>query len=439
MPHLAEFGATEYMDGALNKTVLMELLLRGRALAFRNSRNTRGRGASASYFNDNASQLDTADAVDRLRECRGLDAIDLCGCVSSVFVQGLDELVKEYLDDEVAEDGSRAPSQVTIPSLRRLGMRGVTSVPSGVLTSFVMACTTLTHLDLSGTKCSPELLITLADSTTVRLTCLALARCTRLTGESIADFLIDGLPARTINQLSLYGDGTFKSPLSEIDLRRIVTEAPCFLSGALQYLDLSSSPVTTELLRSFAPQPALRSLGLSHIPDLPLASIADFVLKLASNMEVLAIVATSPELASTVPCRQLSIALHSRIITPLATPPFRFSLTSDAPAAPPPTRLRVLELGVSTLHSLGAGANAWRIIKSKGGRGWYVHTGSAWVNGELRRDLAPGHPVRMELERLAVSNGNVGSGIGWHARKMEVRNVVWASALRDRLTDGFFL
>ncbi|KAG8998150.1 hypothetical protein FRB93_013832 [Tulasnella sp. JGI-2019a] len=417
MPHLAEFGATEYMDGALNKTVITELFLRGNALSYKHIPSVRGRGVS---LIEQQVQNETSDNFDRLRECNGLDAVDLCGCVSSVFVQGLVDFVKEYLEEGVDEDGMGTAPQATIPSLKRLGMRGVTSVPSSVLATFVMACTSLTHLDLSGTKCSPDLLMALAGSTSVQLTCLALARCTRLTGESIADFLIDGLSARTITQLSLYGDGTFPSPLSELDLHRIITQAPAFLSGSLQYLDLSSSPVTDHLLRSFAAQPALRSLGLSHIANLPLGAVVSFIRDLAPNTEVLALVSTSPELAVTLPWRQLSLSVHSRLITPLTQPPYKFSLLPSVPVAPPPTRLRVIELGVSTLNSLGAGREAWRVVRSKGGRGWYVHSASGWVNGELRRDLDATHPMRVELERLAASNGNVGSGVGWHARKMEV-------------------
>ncbi|KAG8905548.1 hypothetical protein FRB99_008747 [Tulasnella sp. 403] len=420
MPQLRQFGATEYMDGALTKSVLIELLMRGAALAFLNWNGARGRGVSLIPNSPATTNEMDQDDADRRRDCRGLEAIDFCGCVSSVFVQGLIDFVREYLEDDVADDGTRTPSQVTFPTIKRLGLRGVTSIPSLVLTNFILAFTSLTHLDLSGTRCSPELLVALGDSTTVRLTSLALGRCIRLTGASITDFLVDGLPARTITQLSLYGDGTFISPLTEADLMRIVTEAPCFKSGMMEYLDLSSSPVTPDVLQAIAPQRALRSLGLSHISALPLPSIAQFLLNTAPNVEVLAIVSTSPELSLHVPWRELSLSLHSHIIRPLTTPPFQFSLTTVCVPKPPLTRLRVVELGVGTLNSLGAGGDAWAVVRSKGGRGWYVHTASGWENGVLRRDLPAGHPMRVELERLAASNGNVGSGVGWHARKMEV-------------------
>ncbi|KAG8968091.1 hypothetical protein FRB90_010838, partial [Tulasnella sp. 427] len=211
MPHLGSFGATEYMDGALNKSVLRELLLRGKALAFR------GQGSRGRQQQDIATQTDEEvdEDLERLQDCNGLEALDLCGCVSSVFVQALDEIVHEYFADDVAEDGTFTPSQTTIPSVKRLGLRGVTSIPANVLTPFVLAFTSLTHLDLSGTRCTSDLLAALADSATVQLKSFAIARCPRLTSDGIADFLIDGLPARTITQLSLYGDGTFVTPLNE--------------------------------------------------------------------------------------------------------------------------------------------------------------------------------------------------------------------------------
>ena len=59
-------------------------------------------------------------------------------------------------------------------------------------------------------------------------------------------------------------------------------------------------------------------------------------------------------------------------------------------------------------------------------RRWYVDVAAAWVaspSGDasvLKRNLDKSHPLRKELEALADANGNVSSGVGWHARKMEV-------------------
>jgi len=188
MLNLQAFGATEYMDGALTFPVLSELLLRGRPCRDRD----RGRSARAR----SALEVHTAE---RRKDCKAIKALDFCGCVSSVFVNALDEFTQTYLRTD--EDGL----SMTLPGLQRLGLRGVRSVPSSVLTPFVSAFPSLTHLDLSGTLCSPDLLENLANTPTIRLNSLALARCARLTSESIAALLIDGPSTYVLTELSLYG------------------------------------------------------------------------------------------------------------------------------------------------------------------------------------------------------------------------------------------
>jgi hypothetical protein len=213
--------------------------------------------------------------------------------------------------------------------------------------------------------------------------------------------------------------------MSEEDLHEIFTRAPCFRSGELVYFDLSSAPLDQGLLEAMPTQAKLRSLGLSFIPRLPLRVVQEFILSKAPQVEVLTLLGTSPELISGQP-RQATVALHSQIIRPLCTLPLRLGPACDTPEAQQvPTRLRVIELTTTLLSALGAGAGSWRIVRSKGGRGWYVDTASGWISGpggtSLRRDLEKGHPWRRALEILAEANGNVSSGIGWHARKMEVR------------------
>ena len=240
-----------------------------------------------------------------------------------------------------------------------------------------------------------------------------------LTGESVKDFLVHAPAAAHIRELTLYGDRTFPSQLSEEELREIFASAPCFTSGELVYLDLSSTPVTKDMLEDVCkPLPRLRSLGLSYIPDLELSSVADFVRKKAPNVEILTLIGTSPELEQRASPRGASVALHTKLIRPLCS--LEFSFNTCPSSVPLPTRVRVIELPVPILSGLGAGAGAWRIIRSKGGRGWYVDTASGWVDGVLRRDLDKDHSLRVAMERLADANGNVNSGVGWHARKMEV-------------------
>ncbi|KAK7033070.1 hypothetical protein R3P38DRAFT_2920505 [Favolaschia claudopus] len=424
MPNLLVFGATEFMDGSLNLRILNELFLRGTPSRGR-GRPSRGRALIETHDGDEEDR-------ERRRDCRELMAVDLTGCISSVFVNALDEFAAAHLlpvdGTEEAASSPRVDEPLIFPGLQRLGMRGVKSVASRTLSTFVLAFPNLTHLDLSGTRVSPELLFSIGASTTVQLQSLALARCIKLTGDSITDLLVRSPTTAGLKELNLYGDVTYTSPLSEDNLAEIFTQAPCFLSGNMVYLDLSSAPLNKTLLAKVGPQASLRSLGLSHIPNLDLRAIADLLRTKASNVEVLTLSGTSPELdcglragGARDAVRMSSIALHTHIIRPLCTPPFSFSLSApNAPPAPPPTRLRVIELSPAMLNALGIGAGAWRIVRSKGGRGWYVDTASGWIDGVLRRDLEKEHPWRRYLDQLSDANGNVSSGIGWHARKMEI-------------------
>ncbi|KIK80911.1 hypothetical protein PAXRUDRAFT_28033 [Paxillus rubicundulus Ve08.2h10] len=437
MPNLRTFGATEYMDSALTLDVLNELFLRG-SPSRRRGRHSRGRGLMANEAND----LEEEDR-ERRQDCKDVEAVDLTGCVSAVFIRALTEFVNMRLlpslhgksnGSEVRDrrDTSRSPQPVpfvreeplTFSGMKRLSLRGIKCIQPHTLTPFVLAFPSLSHLDLSATRATPELLTALGDSS-VRLRSLALARCILLTGESIKNFLIYAPAAARIEELTLYGDCTFPSPLSTEELEEIFSLAPCFTSGGLTYLDLSSAPITKELLRDVCkPQPKLRSLGLSYIPGLELDAIAQFILSKAVNVEVLTLISTSPDLdgrgAPRSSALQASIALHSQVIGPLCTLPYTSipSTTHIVPQAR--TRLRVIELSAAALRGLGSGAGTWRIIRSKGARGWYVDTASGWVGSELKRELPRDHPLRKEMERLADANGNVSSGVGWHARKMEV-------------------
>ena len=438
LPNLLVFGATEYMDGALTFPVLKELLLRGSASRGR-GRPSRGRDVVVPDPSD-PEQED----LERRRECKDLEAIDLTGCVSGVFVGALTQFVNNYLLDRPDADANDSDDErerrrprsrdlvqeepLMFPGMRRLGLRGVKSIQSQILEPLVLAFPHLTHLDLSCTRITSAGLAALGQSQTIHLQSLALERCNWLSGESIRNFLVEAPAACDLRELSLYGDYTYPSPLSEDDLRDILTLAPCFKNGQLAYLDLSSTPLTRELLLEVCPpQPRLRSLGLSHIRNVELGVIAQFLTTKASNVEVLTLVTSTPELGyggPVVSARQATIALHAQLVRPLCTPPFSFSLTSTPKKEVPPTRLRVIELAPPLLTGLGAGAGTWRIIRSKGGRGWYVDTASSWVAAEggavLRRDLALDHPFRVEMEKLSDANGNVSSGVGWHARKMEV-------------------
>lgn len=442
MPNLTAFGATEYMDGALTLPVLNELFLRGAPSGGR-GRPTRGRALMELH------DIEEEDR-ERRRECKDLEAVDLTGCVSAVFVNAFTDFVNAHLLPPAESDSSgdedengRRTRQLLLnepllfPGLKRLGMRGVKSILPRYLGPFVLVFPNLTHLDLSGTRLTPEILDALGGSSTMRLQSLALARCIKLTSESITRLLVDSPVTAALTELNLYGDMTYVSPITPEDLVKIITLAPCLVSGNLVYLDISSAPINRDILSQFKSQPKLRSLGLSHILHLRLKDVTEFVKEKAPNLEVLTLVNTSPELDCGIripiadvrsATRQATISLHTQLIRPLCSQPFTLSLSQPpSPPQPPSSRLRVVELSTAVLGALGTGAGSWRIIRSKGGRGWYVDTASAWVaepgseeGSVLQRNLPSTHPFRLAMEKLSAANGNVSSGVGWHARKMEV-------------------
>jgi len=426
------------MDGALNLAVMRELFLRG-------SSSLPGRGRVARSRFDTIPEEDMEERERRM-DCVELEAMDFTGCISAVFVNALTEFVNTFLiapneaeaDDEDSRGrfGRFTEEPLIFPSLQRLCLRGAKSIPSNVLNHFVLALPSLTHLDLSATRVTPEVLATLGSSGRMHLHSLSLAKCIRLTGQSICNFLIDSPAARELKELNLYGDSTFFTPITADELSDLVQRAPCFTKGELEYLDISSTPLTPAILSVFPAQPKLRSLGLSFMPALPLDAIADFLRVKANKVEILTLISTSPDLGyglgTGISPRQASTALHSKIIRPLSSPPFSFSLTSPTGlSGKAPTNLRIVELAAPMLSGLGGGGGSWRIIRSKGGRGWYVDTATGWCAGELMRELED-HPWRDELQRLSDANGNVASGVGWHARKMEV-SIAEGSFLYGRL------
>src|SRR5258707_1991367 len=87
MPNLRVFGATEFMDSAISPGVLSELILRGLPYS---GPSARGRGAS--QREDEEEEMDDSE---RRADYKPLEALDFCGCVSSVFVASLQQFVED--------------------------------------------------------------------------------------------------------------------------------------------------------------------------------------------------------------------------------------------------------------------------------------------------------------------------------------------------------
>ncbi|KAL8277185.1 hypothetical protein RQP46_010433 [Phenoliferia psychrophenolica] len=283
---------------------------------------------------------------------RPIRALDLCGCVSSKFVGAVEEMIEEYqlgsarvpvpapettdamdVDNnsnaipDHDEDQERRLVRVQFPHLRRLGL-AASLLPSAQLTALVTSFPFLTHLDLTSTLTSPLLLYHLAvfgqsgpGGRAMRLTALSLARCRLMTGAALVGLFCGDTPPFTsipssspaatddgtlqtpthgswghgdvvssLTDLSLYGDSTYPSPLTQPELRLILSSSPAFRlsSTHLRSLDLSSSPLTDAFLAaSFPTLPHLLELGLANCRMITFKGVALLLENHAPGVEVL--------------------------------------------------------------------------------------------------------------------------------------------------------
>ncbi|KAJ9102600.1 hypothetical protein QFC21_003001 [Naganishia friedmannii] len=485
VPRLKSLAMTEYVDSSLVKSVMEELFFRG----YTKPAEAPRRLAS---MNENGDMLDEhflfeQEEWNRRETFECVEAIDFTGCVSRVFSESLQAFVDDWLtapteaqttEDQSGNDDRRGRSRdvrdITVAhelahgelpahpvdgatyawkkpmftGLKRLSLRGCVTLSSDTIARLILCCPNLTHLDLSFTRVAPSTLEALRSMPSVRLEALSLARSTRLSGESIREFLVEAPAAATIVDLNLFGDATYISPLSALDLESIITTAPCFRSKQLRYLDLSSAPLTSDMLDLVPAQPHLRSLGFSFIPFLELDAIAALLRDKAPNVEILTLTSSSTrvDLPPNLSALQTTMVLHQKLINPLTMAPFSIIPRPDAKIV---SRLRILELSETVRKALGptGGSRDWKVVKSKGGRGWYVDVSAGWLNKNDQEDtrtcrplvgsreddgsnpddalvytrgLSQDHPWRQYLSSLADAAGKVGSAVGWHSRKMEV-------------------
>lgn len=174
-----------------------------------------------------------------------------------------------------------------------------------------------------------------------------------------------------LRQLNLYGSMSFPSPLSAADVTTIFELSPAFTSKKLRYIDLSSAPINASHLSLLQAQPQLVSLGLSHIPLLPLRDLTAFIKEKAPQIEILTLTNSTPEITRPANSAAGMVVVYSLLINPLTSSPLWFDLANPPP--PPPGRLRVIELAAPLLKNLAkAKGAAWRVIRSNGNRGWCV-------------------------------------------------------------------
>ncbi|KAL9937225.1 hypothetical protein V8E36_003634 [Tilletia maclaganii] len=325
---------------------------------------------------------------------------------------------------------SVAFTPATFPSLRRLGLNGIT-FPMDIITPFVLAFPNLTHLDLSRTKTDGPLLRALASSDTLALRSLSLARCRSVDSESLIELLVRSRVCDSLVELSLEGTLIFPTSLTKQGAMTLIGEAPALRGGAMRFLDLSGCGLTDAHLAAFGRQPSLLDLGLGCNPRITLQGVAKLLGEKAPNVQVLSLQDScmagaageeeeeeeeggdGPTMLGAARGGPINAAqLHQYLLAPCAMPPpvplsqqlaamgFKHldednsnkvgsttTLAASTGAPPPPaaataaasssppraaTNLRVIELGASSLRFIRNGIETWKVVWGAGQRGWLV-------------------------------------------------------------------
>lgn len=436
---LMAFGASSTMDSALSLEILETLLFRDGDLMSTSHRNLRGVSMERSTEREK-------------RHRKRLESLDLCNCTSRVFEAALAKFVEKHLrkfsgratstvheeddgDDDDDGDGqdneqdeedrrgrarsrgresnrtssrpltmsrsmsthrsdadgpSQHPARATrFPSVQRLGLNGVHFSPD-LINPFVLAFPRLTHLDLSGTRVDETLLQALGSSSDLELESLTLARCSRITSNSITELLVDSPVCASLTELSLEGSLLYPTPITRMDLETIVASAPFMLSGSLRYLDLGGCGVDDALLDLFPKQPTLIDLGLSASPLISLEKMSQFLRRKAPNVQVLELVDSCESQGP-----MSIIKLNSLLLDPCTTTPAltiseqlaalgygRSTGEQQTPSDSLPkivqakTNLRILGLSLTVLKLVQGALGTWNVILGAGRRGWLVDVSS---------------------------------------------------------------
>ncbi|KAI8451246.1 hypothetical protein BY996DRAFT_8688589 [Phakopsora pachyrhizi] len=505
---LEAVGFSEYMDSAISKAVLDEILLRGGAEVglhvsnpsifyhehskkcisdqelssidvFRPSSMISSR--ERSRFSDYGLAPSTpvlSTSVDipstmtllesRLAKETPVKALDLCGCISSTAQASLREFISDH--------GLRTPylSLISIesyqapcfPFITRLGLSNMSVFTEIELSNFLSGFINLIDLDLSNTQAGPIVLHTLQILKNTKyfqknvfrksFRSLNFAKCTGLTKDCLLGFFCGNIlkeeadsleywddPNYSIGELeelSLYGDSTIPTPLDQDALLLLFAHSPCFLSGKLTSLDLSSARINSndfDIATHMPMQPNLIQFGLAVCPKVDLNTIRRLLMEKMNSVEILDITSSceadrgvlsfpwsSPPISAGV--------LHRELIDPVSF------FDNEGRRL---TNLRVIELEDASLRTMNGGAREWKVAYGRGQRGWYVDLS---VNVEIVNCVEENHSrfKRVLRQRLSAKNSNDSTSIlsleesllmsigkdgiirreeiGWMSHKMEI-------------------
>lgn len=255
----------------------------------------------------------------------------------------------------------------------------------------------------------------------IQLRALSLMRCTALTGPSIVEFFCNSGVSVTsqLVDLCLGSDESAPVPLDCNELSTLLTKAPCFKSGKLRVLDLSSCPFDDDILMSMPVTSDLITLGLASCRNITIPGVASFLEHKAHTVECLDLTRSCAPLHQPQAGLRRSVgvphldplALHFHLLNHLA--PYDID---DLNARS--IRLRVIELEERALQGLGAGVGAWKPIYC-GRRSFYIDTSvtGMFEHGKRKlRKLEKDSDERLGLLKLTEKSTKTDASVGWRRK-----------------------
>ncbi|KAI9761490.1 MAG: hypothetical protein M4579_001000 [Chaenotheca gracillima] len=166
-----------------------------------------------------------------------LDAIDLCAASSAPF--------KSAFAAVISPENPCLPAKLQV---KRLSLHECSTISSSTLAHLFPRLISLTHLDVSHTQVTDDILQSIPS--TARLTHLNLSGCTHLSGEGVVRFLTTHPAVKdSLIYLNLLSDVFRYSLLCEADVDTLLPALP----SSLQSLNLSGAKITSRHLPLLLP------------------------------------------------------------------------------------------------------------------------------------------------------------------------------------------
>lgn len=198
-----------------------------------------------------------------------IQALDFCGASSDNFARAFNELII-YPSEEP-----------TLANLLKLSFHDCSNLTPDTFIKILPHLTNLRRLDLTHTSINSNILLTHLP-TTIRLTHLSLARCSKLTTKDLINFLTQhpAVSQGSLTWLNLQIDSNVVSPLTDVYLLFILRHLN---APNLKYINLSGLPINNKILTMLKNKfTVLESVCIGHA----LVSMEELIVFLKDNTTI---------------------------------------------------------------------------------------------------------------------------------------------------------